>query len=255
MKPFYIQQWNRQKVAALVALIGWLPCMGHAQEQSMEERLRAQLRTVTGQLQQAQNELALLKSGGGTAARAANPPQEEALRAELAQSRQQLAREREHSSRRDAEVQAVRQQATEVIGKSNAQVNQFRTAYNELLKIARVAEAERLRLAEAATAQQAAITQCEAKNKQLHALGQEILQAYETLDLGTLISARQPFAAKSRVKFEEVAQQYGDKLYEGKFDLRSVQVPAAAGGRPGAPSEGDSDSFQLEPQAASQHQP
>jgi hypothetical protein len=59
------------------------------------------------------------------------------LRAELAQSRQQLAREREHSSRRDAEVQAVRQQATEVIGKSNAQVNQFRTAYNELLKCTR----------------------------------------------------------------------------------------------------------------------
>jgi hypothetical protein len=57
------------------------------------------------------------------------------------------------------------------------------------------------------------------------------------VDLGTLISARQPFAAKSRVKFEEVAQQYGDKLYEGKFDLRSVRAPAAAG-RASAPSEG-----------------
>lgn len=221
----------------------------------MEERLRAQLRAVTGQLQQAQNELALLKSGGSAAARAESPLEAESLRAELAQSRQQLLRERETRSRRDAEVQAVQQQAREAVGKSSAQVDQFRAAYNELLKMARVAEAERQRLAETATAQQIAMAQCETKNKQLHALGKEVLQAYETLDLGTLIAARQPFAAKSRVKFEEVAQQYGDKLYEGRFDPRSVQTPAAVGGKPGAPLEGDPDSFQLAPQAASQSQP
>ena len=66
-------------------------------------------------------------------------------------------------------------------------------------------------------------------------MGQEILKAYETVDLGSVLASRQPFAAQSRVKFEQIAQQYGDKLYEGKFDVRAVNAPAPAA----APAAGD----------------
>ena len=56
------------------------------------------------------------------------------------------------------------------------------------------------------------------------------LDAYENVGIGTVIASRQPFAAKARVKYEQIAQEYGDKLYEGKFDPR-----AAAAARRRAP--------------------
>ncbi|MCR6476338.1 hypothetical protein NU688_09240 [Variovorax sp. ZS18.2.2] len=240
-------------LATLAATAG----VSHAQQppqqgQSMEERLRAQLRITTTQLQQAQNELAALKAGqpaGAPAAPAGAAPagksELDALKKELAQSQQQLAAERHARAQASAGGEQLRQQAQATSEKATAQVAQFRGAYDDLLKMARIAEAERQRLATEATTQRTALTQCEAKNAQLYAVGQEILRAYETVDLGSVLASRQPFAAQSRVKFEQIAQQYGDKLYEGKFDARAVNAPApakpadAAPATPAAPASGE----------------
>jgi chromosome segregation ATPase len=192
--------------------------------QSMEERLRNQLRITTSQLQDAQNELAALKAGkGGSAAPGAPaaPSDLEAVKKELADSKAQLAGERRLRSKSDA-TEAALKQATE-------QVAQYKASYDQLMKLARTSEAERQRLAADAGFKQQAVAQCEAKNAALYAQGQEILRAYETVDIGTVLKSREPFATRSRVKYEQIAQEYGDKLYEGRFDERSVAAP-----RPGA---------------------
>lgn len=197
------------------------------QNQGMEERLRAQLRTTTTQLQEVQNELAALKAGKSPAqpgAAAAAGEDAGSLKKELAAAKAQLAAER-RSQEKNGES---RQQAQAALEKANAQGAQYRHAYDELLKLARASEAERQQLSNGSKTQQLAVTQCEAKNAQLYAVGQEILQAYETMDITTIMAARQPFAAQSRVKYEQIAQQYGDKLYEGRFDVRSVSLPAPA---------------------------
>lgn len=236
--------------ALLLALLAATTGTAHAQQaggQSMEERLRAQLRATTTQLQQAQNELAALKAGqpaAGTAAAAAAAaaprPEVDALKKALAQSQSQLAAERQARETASASSQQLRQQAQATTEKASAQIAQYRNAYDELLKMARASEAERQRLAtEAAeaTTQRTALTQCEAKNTQLYAVGQEILKAYETMDVGSVMLSRQPFAAQSRVKFEQIAQQYGDKLYDSKFDVRAVVAPTPAAAA--APAAGD----------------
>jgi colicin import membrane protein len=226
---------SRTLIAALV--LAALAATAHAQQpaggQSMEERLRAQLRVTTSQLQQAQNELAALKAGQPAAAPvgAAAPASKgelDALKKELAQSQSQLAAERQAREAASAGGQQLRQQAQAMSEKTTAQIAQYRNAYDELLKLARASDAERQRLGAEASTHRTAIAQCEAKNAQLYAVGQEILRAYETMDLGTVLASRQPFAAQSRVKFEQIAQQYGDKLYESKFDVRAVGAPAPA---------------------------
>ncbi|MGJ7484369.1 hypothetical protein ACSFA2_03870 [Variovorax sp. LT2P21] len=200
--------------------------------QSMEERLRAQLRITTAQLQQAQNELAVLKAGSSpakpAASAAAADPDIAALRKDLARAESQLSAERHSRSQATENSQQLRTQAQAATEKAAAQVAQYRTAYDELLKMARASETERQRLAADSALQRTAVTQCEAKNAQLYAVGQEILRAYEILDVGSVLASRQPFAAQSRVKYEQIAQQYGDKLYEGRFDVRSVEAAAAA---------------------------
>lgn len=224
-------------LATLAATAGVAHAQQQPQGQSMEERLRAQLRVTTSQLQQAQNELAALKAGqpagapvasGASGAAPAAKSDIEALKKELAQSQSQLAAERHAREQASAGSQQLRQQAQATTDKATAQIAQYRGAYDDLLKMARASEAERQRLAGEAATHRTAITQCEAKNTQLYAVGQEILRAYETVDLGSVLASRQPFAAQSRVKFEQIAQQYGDKLYEGKFDVRAVNAPAPA---------------------------
>jgi colicin import membrane protein len=209
-----------------------------AQQPSMEERLRTQLRATTAQLQQTQNELALLK--GATAARSTTPAPTAAattaevvtLRRELAEQRAALAREREAREQReqqDQQLTEARDAAKGAAERSTAQAVQVRAAYDELLKLARTSEAERQRLTLTAQAQDQAMKQCQMKNQQLYEAGLDVLKAYETLGPGTILATRLPFAAKSRVRLDEIAQQHGDKLYEGRFDPRATQeAPAAA---------------------------
>ena len=121
-----------------------------------------------------------------------------------------------------------------VADKANAQIAQYRNAYDELLKLARQADAQRKHLADESAAQRVALTMCKEKNDRLYAVGQEILTAFETMDVATVIAARQPFASQARVKYEQIAQQYGDKLYEGKFDEQ--QAAAAIAAKPAAAS-------------------
>ncbi|MFT4172318.1 MAG: hypothetical protein QM639_07145 [Rhodocyclaceae bacterium] len=199
-----------------------------AQQQSMEERLRAQLRATTAQLQQAQNELAALKGAKGAPAAPAPAAEADALKRELEQTRAQLARERDARTQREGELHEARSASQATLERASAQVAQFKGAYDELLKVARSADAERQRLAAGAELNTQAVAQCQAKNQQLYSVGQEILHAYETMDLTTVVAARQPFAAQSRVKFEQIAQQYGDQLYAGKFDARAVKEAAPA---------------------------
>ncbi|WP_228121710.1 hypothetical protein [Variovorax paradoxus] len=220
-------------LAALAATAGVAQAQ-QAQGASMEERLRAQLRTTTTQLQQAQNELAALKAGQPAGKAPAAPgaapaaSELETLKKELAASQAQLASERHARGQASAGNAQLREQAQAASEKAGAQIAQYRGAYDELLKMARASEAERQRLAGEAALQRTALTQCEAKNTQLYAVGQEVLRAYETMDVGSVLASRQPFAAQSRVKYEQIAQQYGDKLYESRFDVRAVSAPAPA---------------------------
>lgn len=215
--------------AVAVVLLGMVAAQAQtAGQQSMEERLRAQLRATTTQLQQAQAELARLQAGGV----AANGPAASAggadMQKELAEAKAQLAIERARARRLEAGQAGVRHEAQTIA----AQSSKLQDSHAQLQKTAQTAEAERQRLAAEAEKRSSALQQCEAKNVQLYSLGKEVLHAYETVDFGTVFSTRQPFAAKARAKYEQIAQDYGDRLYQGRFDARAVETPAAAGNAP-----------------------
>ncbi|WAC72448.1 hypothetical protein OU995_23320 [Roseateles sp. SL47] len=226
--------------------VGWLSvlCMGGALAQapqaSMEERLRTQLRATTSQLQQVQNELATLKAAqaapgagtsemkSGTAAARAGDAQIEALKRELSQARAMLAEERAARARDDQQGEEARRSAQTATERAATQVGQFRDAYNEVLRMARSAEAERARLAAGVQVQEQALQQCDLKNRELYRVGQEILQTYETLDTRKVLESRHVFAAKARVKYDEIAQRFGDQLHAGRFDPVNPMGPGAA---------------------------
>ncbi|MFZ4288177.1 hypothetical protein [Variovorax sp. HJSM1_2] len=231
------QAWRYKPLAlSLLATLTCAAALAQQPTQSMEERLRAQLRVINSQLQQAQNELAVLKAGAAPVvpAAAAAAPEVAELKKALARAESQVAAERQGRVQAADESQQLRAQAQTTVDKANALVAQLRNAYDELLKLARTSEAERQKLATEAATQKTVVAQCEAKNAQLYAVGQELLHAYETMDLGSVLLSRQPFAAQSRVKYEQIAQQYGDRLYAGRFDARSVNATPADAPQAGA---------------------
>ena len=222
---------TRLPVLLLMLLAGGAAQAQGQKGQSMEERLRAELRNVTAQLQQTRGELELLKAKGGPAAKAApaaGAPASDGLKKELARSQSQLAQERAQREKLGEQQQrsaAAAQEAT-------AHLAQLRQASEQLAATGKQIEAERARLDREVASQRGALARCESKNAQLYAAGQDILRAYEGLDVLGVMQARQPFAAQSRVKLEQIAQQYGDQLYQGRFDARQTETPAAPAAAP-----------------------
>ncbi|MEI2415518.1 DNA repair protein [Orrella sp. JC864] len=197
--------------AAMAALLATHPAHG----QSMEERLRTQLRATTQQLQQLQSEQAQTN-----AARAAAEAQRDAAQKELEQLRAQLGKAQGQAEQLAQQQDAVLASANSQIAAAHTQLGKFKDAYDELLAMARAREAERVQLGASLKERDEQLQTCMAKNEELYAAGKEVLAAYESFSTADLIALRQPFSQKARVMFDEKAQAYGDKLYDGKYDPR-----------------------------------
>ncbi|MGY3231097.1 colicin import membrane protein [Luteibacter sp. HA06] len=187
-----------------------------AQTTSLESRMRDQLRETRTQLQELQaqqstwaaEKAALEKERDAAKQEAAAAHATKAVPAVSPDSTRELAAERQ---RREA-AEAILQR-----NKSDA----------ESAGVAmRTAEAERSRLAKELELSHSQVDACTARNVQMYQVGKEVIAAYENIDTTDIVSSRQPFAAKSRVKLENAAQSFGDKLYEQRFDPRAGQVSA-----------------------------
>lgn len=192
---------------------------GPASAQSIEDRLRGQLRSTTEQLHQLQDSQSQLQ----TDKTVAEQQRDKAL-ADLKQAQAELAAARGKST---AEVAAERELASEKTSHAadSQQLAKYKSAYEELLTLSRSHETQ------AQTELKASQTQlqtCEAKNVQLYKVGHEILDAYEHVGFGTVLKSREPFAQGARVKYDMIAQDYGDNLYAGRYDPRATPPVGSA---------------------------
>jgi hypothetical protein len=187
-----------------------------AQSASLESRMRDQLRETRTQLQELQaqqstwaaEKAALEKERDAAKQEAAAAHATKAVPAVSPDSTRELAAERQRREAAEASLQR---------NKSDA----------ESAGVAmRTAEAERSRLSKELELSHAQVDACTARNVQMYQVGKEVIAAYENIDTTDIVSSRQPFAAKSRVKLENAAQSFGDKLYEQRFDPRAGQVSA-----------------------------
>jgi len=55
------------------------------------------------------------------------------------------------------------------------------------------------------------------RNEAMYKLGREVLDRYERFGLGDALTAREPFVGLTRVKFENLIQDYADKLTDQKI--------------------------------------
>lgn len=212
---------NHRVIVAAGAAAVWFCAMTPASAQSIEDKLRTQLRSTTQELRQLQDTQAQLQAGKT----AAEQQRDKAL-ADLKQAQADLAAAKGKSS---AEVAAGRALDAEKAkhAQDSSQLTKYRSAYEDLLALSRSHDAQRTEAQTQLKTVDAHLQTCEAKNAQLYQVGQDVLNAYEHVGLGSFLSSREPFAQGARVKYDEIAQRYGDQLYAGKFDPAAKAAAAS----------------------------
>ena len=192
--------------------LGMLIATG-ASAEGMEERLRTQLRSTTQQLQALQSQQAQ-----ASAAQLAAQNEVKAAQAQIKQLTAELAKTKSLADQLVGQQQSLHSQAQAQVAASNEQTGKFKKAYDELLVLARAKEAERSKLQAQLAERDTQVQQCSVKNQQMYGVAKQILSAYENIDVAEVMKIRQPFAGSARVKFDELAQGFGDELYKTQFD-------------------------------------
>ena len=202
----------------LLFALGALVAQG-ASAEGMEERLRTQLRSTTQQLQALQSQQAQ-----ASAAQVAAQAETKAAQAQIKQLTAELAKYKGAAEQLASQQDTLQSQAQAQMAASNEQIGKFKKAYDELLVMARGKEAERARLETQLAERDTQMQQCSVKNQQMYGVAKDILAAYEKIDVAEVMKIRQPFAGTARVKFEELAQGFGDELYKTQFDAPQAAI-------------------------------
>ncbi|OEC50429.1 DNA repair protein [Pseudomonas sp. ENNP23] len=210
---------NTRSRSALALGLALLSSSG-AYAEGMEERLRTQLRSTTQQLQALQSEQAQ-----AAAARSAAENQLSTAQAQIKRLEAELAKARQQNEQLAGQQAALHEAAQAQVAASNEQVGKFKQAYEELLTRARGVEAARVQLTGDLAARDEQLQQCTTRNREMYQVAREVLDAYERIDVADVVKLRQPFASRARVKFEELAQSYGDRLYDTQFDAALAPKP------------------------------
>jgi hypothetical protein len=218
---------NTLALGAAAALILATVFGGPGSAQSLDDQLRAQLRTVMGELNDLQNNQATLE-----AQKAAAEHERDALKSKLAAGGGRAARPVGASSAQLDQLKAENARLTQALTQAQADIAKYKDAYTHVVDSAQQVHAERDRFAQEATTSAQALGDCETKNITLVKVGRDVLSAYTKIGVTDALERGEPFIGLKRVKMERIAQDYGDKVYEAKFDPREVKRTAPASEKP-----------------------
>jgi len=201
-----------------------------------ESRLREALRNTMLQLRDAQNQIVTLQ-----VAQAQSDKDNADLKAKVdAQDGQiktltdQAAADKAASDKTVADLNTQVTDLTGQTGRLNDALKQWKDAYNQVSQLETAKEAERVKFAIQAAELQRLVDDRETKNFALYKLGSEILTRYEQFSLGEALSAKEPFVGVTRVKLENLVQDYKGKLLDQAVTSGQPLPPAPAS--PAAPS-------------------
>ena len=193
---------------------GFIAATSFAQDGPTEAeiQLRDQLKSTLVQLRDAQGQIAALQ---GTQLQ--NENQIKTLETKLAKLEKKSTEENEVAAER---IAALEKEVAEQDARNAKQIEalaKWKKSYGALTEYAQATEAKRADLAGKAVLLQRTNDEYAATNRKLYAVGKEILDRYEGFGLGDAITTREPFVGTTRVKFQNLMQDYGDDLAEQKI--------------------------------------
>lgn len=169
-----------------------------AADANAETRLRESLRNTMLQLRTTQNEKATLQ----------------AQQTESEQKIKTLTTQVESLTKQASEAEKTGADQAAELAKLKEALDKWKAAYERASTVASGKEAERAKLADKAITLERRASDLQTRNAALFKLGNEILRRYERFGLGDALAAKEPFTGVTRVKLENLVQDYQDKLSE-----------------------------------------
>ena len=241
---------------AFVLLSLLSPGVGRAEDAAQattESRLRDALRSTVQQLQDAQGQVAVLQASQAQSDKdnADLKAKIDALTARIASLTKQSADDKAASDKALADLKSQNADLTAQIAKLNDALAAWEKDDKEYVELSKAKEAARAQLAVQVIMLQRVVDDRETKNLALFNLGNEILARYDKWSLGDALSAKEPFIGISRVKLQELVQDYKDKISDQRVtpgqtpttppataaEPMPASGPAAPAGKKTAPQE------------------
>jgi uncharacterized coiled-coil protein SlyX len=199
-------------------------------------KMRQMLRDDAGKIQDAQNQAITLQAQvtQDEADKKALQDKLDALSAQLKSVSDQAVADKADATKQIADLKAQSDDQKGQIGRLNDALKQWKTAYDQTAELAAINEAARKQYAIQAAVLQRTVDDREVKNLALFKLANEILTRYEKFGLGEALEAKEPFVGVSRVKLQNLVQDYKDKILDQA--VTSGQALPAAPVRPGPAS-------------------
>jgi chromosome segregation ATPase len=183
-----------------------------AQQDAATTKLREQLRTALLQLRTAQAERDTL-----AAAKTQLEQDKTALQQKFDALVKQSAEDKAASDKTIAGMDAKIAGNETQIAQLRESLEKWKASQTEAVQLAKKTEAERQRLDQRRIELERQVAEQKIKNTEMFRIGNEILTRYEKFGLGTAITAREPFVGVTRVKLQNLVQDYGDKLADQKI--------------------------------------
>jgi hypothetical protein len=200
-----------------------------------EERLRGMLRSTMLQLRDAQNQVATLQS-----AQTESDKEKKALSDRLDELTKQAAADKDAATKTIADLNTKVTDQSTLITQLKDALDKWKDAYNKAVEVANTKEAQRAKFQSQAILLQRRVENDEAKNLALYKLGKEVLDRYEKFGLGTAITAREPFVGTTKVKLENLVQDYSDKFLDQT--IKPGQNPVSGSSNDAQPQQSASPS-------------
>lgn len=166
-----------------------------------ENRMRDALRNTMLQLRSCETEKATLQ----------------AAKTEADESNKGLMAQVDSLTTKSSKAEKMAAEQAVEIKKFKEAIEKWQAAYQQATDLASSKEAERAKLAGNGILLQRQVEDLERKNASLFKLGSEILTRYEHFGLGDALSAKEPFVGITRVKLENLVQDYRDKLADQRI--------------------------------------
>ena len=191
-----------------------------------EAKMREALRNTMLQLRTAETERANLQ-----AANTELEQKKKELTAQVEALTKQLADDKTKADKAIADLtDKVAKQDLDIVQLKES-LEKWKAAHEKVTDIAKTKESERAALEMKSIVLERKVADQQRRNDAMYQLGMEVLKRYEGFGLGTALTAREPFIGITRVKFENLIQDYSDKL----TDTRIKPDPAPA--KPAAPEK------------------
>lgn len=184
-----------------------------AQEPSEAEiKLRENLRNTMIQLRDAQGKIAALE---GTQLQ--NEQKIKSLESELERTKRKASDDGQTAA---ARIEALETQVTQQDERNAKQVEalgKWKKSFDQLRAAAQETESKRVELAGKVVVLQRKVDEQKQTNWNLYKTAKEVLDRYEKFGLGDALLAREPFVGTTRVKFQNLIQDYGDQLTDNRI--------------------------------------